>query len=240
MRKQAIIDINLMENKTLGMADKIIYLYISTYDFIINYEPLLEEKLDLSRNIINLSIRRLIALGYIEKIKINKKEAIRIIVKDNYKKFITEYFMMYNNKAFEIKGTRTNKDGKMYKPRWTAKEGMLLKRDLEEYGYDTLLDYAVIFFNDKVDSVKQFVRKAGYGYTIFHSVIDKIQLANIKVPKKCPYCGYYWGHAKDCKLAKMKIELERKEIEEIKKLKQENPNISLIDMFNKKLGRKVV
>ena len=243
MRVQATIDINILDSKDLGIAEKIFYMDICTHDKLFNPVEYFSNKYNLSKQIVTSTLNKLIQDKLIKKQIVKNKVYLQTMKVDEYKKFIDEYFKMYNDKAFEILGSRVNKNGKKYYPRWGQKEGRLLKEDLELHGYEALLDYAVLFFYDKVDTVKQFTRgktKAGYGYNIFHSVIDKLEMSGIKVPEKCPECGMYWRHAKDCKLIRIQHEKEIEEIEEIKKLKEKYNDISLVDMFNEKLGRKII
>ena len=82
-----------------------------------------------------------------------------------------------------------------YQPAWTGKEGKLLKQDLTRFGSDQLEWMIDCFFSDPPQDVKQFAVKAGWGYNVLHSQLDKL-LANKKaqteysvLKRVCIHCG---------------------------------------------------
>ncbi len=242
MKDQVTIDTKILNDKTLGLIEKIFYIEIAANEELYDYIDYFRTKYHIPDVAIAGAINNLIAKNLIKK-KSKRNSYLIIPTTDEYKKFIDKYFKMYNDKAFEILGSRYNKSGKKYYPKWGDKEGKLLKADLEQYGYKTLLDYAILFFYDKVDSVKNFTRikqKAGYGYNVFHAMIDKLELSGIKVPEKCPACGMYWGHAKDCKIILEKRKKEEEERQKLLAIKEKYKDISLIEMFNNRFGRKII
>jgi hypothetical protein len=84
-------------------------------------------------------------------------------------------------------------------PDWTGIEGKNLKRDLKRLGLADLSGLARTFFADPPPDVARFAGKAGWGYNVFRSQIDKL-LADRKqtsegIPERtCPECGKKQTH----------------------------------------------
>jgi hypothetical protein len=91
------------------------------------------------------------------------------------------------------------------KPAWGAKEGALLKRDIARLGAERLGQLVNCFFGDCPPVVERFAGKAGRGYNVFHSQIDKL-LADerntgdrLRLVRACPSCGKQQEHTgPDC------------------------------------------
>jgi len=117
------------------------------------------------------------------------------------------YFRRYSQKAFQLLGKDTNEDGKKISPQWSGKEGALIKADLGTHGPSSLSKYIELFFSDIVDEVAQFTRykeKAGYGYPVFHGMIEKLKLSKKKPVKPCGSCGAWFTHYKGCAAARVR------------------------------------
>ena len=223
--------------KKLSDPARLILVEIASYDCIPNYRHHLATRFNFTMETVSAAIEELKDIINIEKIKnvtcvvFGKKLATR--------EFLDIYFQLYNDKAYQILGRRVNKDGRLIKPIWGGKEIGLLKTDLQEHGFASLKDYMLLFFYDKVPTVREFTRekqKAGYKYTVFHAMIEKLMLSGIDVPNPCPSCGVYWGHKKDCPaLVAKKVAKTFKKKEEMQEW-EKNQDINIIDMFNRRLG----
>jgi hypothetical protein len=125
---------------------------------------------------------------------------------------------------------------------WSGKEASLLKLDYETHGEETLVKYIEIFFSDKDATITDFTRhrnKAGYTYSVFHGMIGKLSMSKVKPHKVCSICGRGIGHAPDCKiLVDIRIQ-DKKERDEINRLKDENKDFSLTDAFEGLIKKKV-
>lgn len=160
----------------------------------------------------------------------------------NKRKEIRNLFnLRYNQKALELTGKTLNEDNKRIYPRWDAKTNSLLKIDYEEIGCNTLKKYIELFFSDEVEAVANFtkkVTKAGYSYTIFHSMISKLAIYPKEPSLPCEFCGRRNGHAPSCKISLQLLEEVDKKHKEEDKIRNEIQNVSLLSMLHKNIGVK--
>jgi len=141
------------------------------------------------------------------------------------------FFKLYIAKAKEITG-REN-----IKPTWAAKENKLLLTDHRNIGYNEMFRYINLFFSDKVKEVRSFTRekeKAGYSYSVFHGMIEKLKLSNIKLPVRCPECGGLDGHTDNCPIATAQKRKKKEEYDNIM-ADRGNPDINLVGGFKEKI-----
>jgi len=86
------------------------------------------------------------------------------------------------------------------RPAWGKKEGALLKQDLARLGAAKLATLVVLYFDDPPADVARFCEKAGSGYGVFHSQIDKLLTAQradegrSALLRVCPHCGKKQEH----------------------------------------------
>lgn len=132
------------------------------------------------------------------------------------------YFRRYNQKARQHLGHNTNEDGKRILPEWGGKEGALLKGDIAAHGTHTMQRYIELFFGDVVDEVSSFTRhkeRAGYGYPVFHGMIEKLKLSKKRPIIPCEECGAWGSHYKECPIGtEITVKLQR-EADEIREQK---------------------
>jgi hypothetical protein len=122
-----------------------------------------------------------------------------------YKQFVDEFFDLH----VDTQGT---------KPKWTGKEGKLLKADLKRLG-DNLSSPMVLYFRDPPADVTRFCEKAGWGYNVFHSQIDRL-LAALKTEKArlaqirvCPHCHKKQEHTGvDCLFCQKPLNVEDRHV----------------------------
>lgn len=121
------------------------------------------------------------------------------------------YSQLYERKAEQVSG----KQG--VKVRFDAQANSLLKQDWAHYGKDELENLFYLFFSDKVLEVVSFTRhknKAGYGYNVFHGMIEKLILSGLSADRPCPHCGKIGGHEWECKILtnrRQRVDKEREE-----------------------------
>lgn len=208
------------------------------HSLIKHYERLLIKDGPLS---INISVIRktLEQLKTLEKLTMEKdKDSSHH--QDNRKKLRDLFNLRYQQKAMEISGRMFNDDGKPIYPRWDIKSLSLLKLDYSENGFKSMSRYIELFFSDEVDSVADFTRKvnkAGYSYTIFHTVIPKLAMSNKNPAIPCPICGLRKIHSQTCPhFQKMFVPAEDNNSTIIEK-RSALKNIPIQDMFKDSIRR---
>lgn len=150
------------------------------------------------------------------------------------------FFKLYNYKVRSVSGRMLRDDGKPIYPAWSGKEGSLLKSDFEQHGFQELKRMMLLFFADQVQAVSDFTRykeKAGYGYTVFHGSITKLQATGFTPREPCWECGAWDFHYPECSHTKIKEEKQRAEFEEIQEAKEEFAG-NLTEMFKDKIKKR--
>jgi hypothetical protein len=145
------------------------------------------------------------------------------------------YNKRYNQKSMEMTGRAENEDGKLILPRWDAKTNSLLKLDYEEHGFNTMQRYIELFFSDQVEAVANFtnkVNKAGYSYSVFHSMIPKMVIFKGKPNKPCEFCGKRNGHSASCPETKKLLEQIENREKERETIRADLQNVSLTNIFS--------
>jgi len=87
-----------------------------------------------------------------------------------------------------------HKEYRRVAPKWGGQEGKLLKADLARLGLADLSGLARTFFADPPPDVARFAGKAGWGYNVFTTQIDKLlahrkQTSDSLPERTCPECG---------------------------------------------------
>jgi hypothetical protein len=170
--------------------------------------------------------------GYQEKFKDNNTvNNTEDPLKEDRKVLKEIFFDLYRKKAKELKGEEVS-------PIWKGAEGKLLKEDTDSVGPIDLKKYIELFFSDKVPEVRSFTRevnKAGYSYRVFHGMISKLQLTNVKLKAPCPDCGMRGGHTLDCPVYLESVMARREEEEELRKLRDESEPVDLTGALKSKV-----
>lgn len=147
------------------------------------------------------------------------------------------FFRLYNYKVKQISGRTLREDGKPIYPVWSGKEGSLLKKDFEQFGFHEMKRMMLLFFSDQVEKVADFSRykeKAGYGYTVFHGSLTKLQAFGGNPIEPCWHCGSWDVHYPECPIRVEKEKIKEKEEEEVE-IEKETYDGSLTELFKEKL-----
>lgn len=148
---------------------------------------------------------------------------------------LREYYTeQYLNKAEEVTGSKYYADGKPKLPMFNRKENMQIIRLFKMFGMQTLKNMIVIFFSDSIDHIREFTRgkKAGYGFSVFYSMIPKLSTIPGVDNVPCEKCGGILKHAYDCEKSFVKLkEAEYKEI------RAEKVDVDLVGDFWKTVGK---
>lgn len=149
------------------------------------------------------------------------------------------FFKLYNYKVRQVSGRSIREDGKPIYPVWSGKEGALLKADFQQFGFQELKRMMLIFFADQCEKVADFTRyreKAGYGYTVFHGSLTKLQTVRWDPIEPCWQCGSWSVHYPECPV-RLRKEAEKKAEEETIEEEKEVFEGSLTELFESKLKR---
>jgi len=174
-----------------------------------------------------------------EFLKVEKKEKKDEAVEKAERSELKESFLKYYGmKALEVRGQTAV-------PTWGAKEASLLKGDTAQFGVGEMVRSMRLFFSDSVQEVAEFTRlktKAGYSYTVFHGMLNKLTMAAGEVTTEpCDECGVWGKHRHGCsKIEKLREENQKLRREEEAQIKSELADVNIADMFNQAIGKKVI
>jgi len=146
------------------------------------------------------------------------------------------YSKVYREKAKEVTGSDKYADGKPKLPMFGKKENTQIIKLFKMFGIQTLRNMIEIFFSDEIDQVREFTRgkKAGYGFSIFYSMVPKLSVIKGIDNIPCDSCKGILKHKSWCEKSFVKI--KEQEYEEIR---AEKIDIHLTENFwNKVKGEK--
>lgn len=142
------------------------------------------------------------------------------------------YSGYYRAKAKEVTGSDRFIDGRLKDPIFNKKEHTQIIKLFKMFGKQTIYNMIKVFFSDEIDQVREFTigKKAGYGFSIFYSMVPKLSTIKGIDNEPCESCGGILKHASFCDKSYVKIKEQ-----EYQAIREEKVDINLVENFWNKI-----